>query len=256
MCYRMTVVAVIFVLLSGGVAVASEAATAPRWEGGDYWEYRIDMVREGSIDRFYRTELLLQLGIRYNITAVTMRPVGTGDEGAFIRFGVGRPASLTERIWFPLWVGKQWTMTDLARRRTQIATVLGFGPVETPAGIFDAFHIRFEERREWTIDPPFARWPLAVLVREVWYSPQVENYVRSIVLRDGEVMSERLLVGYGHMTPQEAIETVFLQIEAALADWALFRGALGSLFVLYQHGIESERAMAIIRAASPPHSLP
>ena len=252
MCYRMAVAALIFVLLSGsGAAIASEEVTAPLWEGGDYWEYRIDMVGEGDIGHFYRTELLLQLGVRYNVIAETTRFAEADNGVPPSQINVTRAASLAERIWFPLWVGKQWTMTDLAGEKTQIATVLGFGPVETPAGIFDAFHIRFEERWEWA-DSPFARWPATVRIREVWYSPQVQNYVRSIVLRDGEVLSERLLIGYGRMMPEEAIETVFLQIEVALAYWTRFRRALGSLFVLHQHGIEPERAMATIRAASPP----
>lgn len=242
---RILLTAMILVMLAGSMMFASEAAVAPIWEVGDYWEYRDTRETEDDV-AFYRTNLLLLGGIRYDIYAMTMRSAATGDDVGPLRFRVGRAPSLTETIWFPLWVGKHWTMTETGfyGEQTRIVTVLGFEPVETPAGMLSAFHIRVETHSDF----PQAE----VRVAEVWYSPQVENIVRKLAFRSGEIVRESILVGYGRRTPEDAIDEIFQQLEAALSDRKLFSDALSSLFILHQYGIEPGRAMEIIRASSPP----
>ncbi|HBR09844.1 TPA: hypothetical protein DD712_01135 [Candidatus Acetothermia bacterium] len=245
--HKVLMMTVFLMLLLGMGATATEAAGAPIREVGDYWQYQITATgRDGELTQWITTEKLLRQGILYDLTSSMLFT----DEMDLMRISVGKMPAIEERLWFPLVVDKSWTRTHITflGTETMIATVLGFEKVETPAGEFEAFHIRVEVHWERALGRP----PAPVRVTELWYSPQVRNYVRQIRLVDGEIMSERLLLSYGRMILQEAIEKVLVHLEAALADWALFRGAIRSLMSLHQHGIESDRVMEMIRTATPP----
>jgi hypothetical protein len=162
-------------------------ATRPEWQAGQFWEYSLS---SGGTRR-----LTVQKIGNYNGTAGYHVVNADGKEsfydqslGLMVVFGSGivdteydpalRPFD------FPLFLGKSWNATgDMHRAGGHINLsnhheVKGYGRVKVPAGEYDAFYI-------------LNRSDYGARISELWYSPEVKNYVKGVLYtNNGKIVEE------------------------------------------------------------------
>ena len=162
-------------------------ATRPEWQAGQFWEYSLS---NGGTSR-----LTVQKIGNYNGTAGYTVVSPDGKEsfydqslGLMVVFGNGIVDTEYEPALhpfdFPLDLSKSWHASgDMHRAGGHIDLsnhheVKGYGRIKVPAGEFDAFYI-------------LNRSDYGARISELWYSPEVKNYVKGVLYtNNGKIVEE------------------------------------------------------------------
>jgi hypothetical protein len=166
---------------------AGTQAVRPEWLAGYAWEYE---VSSGGSNR-----LTVQKTETYHNVA-GYRVIRADGKEAFYDQSLGLVAlfgrgivdsdydSAFHRFDFPLYVGKRWNVSGEMRRSRESMDlsaryeVMGYGKVKVPAGEFDAYYI-------------LGRSDLGARINELWYSPDVKNYVKGVLYtKKGKIVEE------------------------------------------------------------------
>lgn len=173
------------------VVVESNGKTAfqPNWQAGYFWEYSLSNGKESSltvtkvgnfhdipgyyVTRANGTEVFYvpTLGIK---AVLDSGNIDTEYDPALMPFD------------FPITQGKAWYYAGEMRRTTgslNLSThyeVKGYGKIRVPAGEFEAYYI-------------LGRSDYGARVNELWYSPEVKNYVKGVLYTNGGKIIEELI---------------------------------------------------------------
>jgi hypothetical protein len=170
-------------------------AVRPGWLAGYFWEYA---VSSGGSSR-----LTVQKTETYHNVA-GYRVLRSDGKEAFYDQSLGLVAlfgrgivdsdydSAFHRFDFPLYVGKRWNASGEMRRSTGSMDlsaryeVMGYGKVKVPAGEFDAYYI-------------LGRSDFGARINELWYSPDVKNYVKGVLYtKKGKIVEELVRFSAGN----------------------------------------------------------
>jgi hypothetical protein len=207
-----TILCVIFVFMFGCVdktppaywanqpPQGAEMVKVPRMYAGDHWEfqrsdytgygsnygYSLRVVKvnpDGSFKLRY-TKLDTGKGHTRNYNSNYVFKTVDGAEGEKIKVRQARTYN------FPLWIGKRWTAHFSADsigghkyNYTSKYVVLGKETVAVPAGIFDAYKVRY--------DIQISSSGRSHFIHYYWYAPKAK-----IIVKDKDEKRERVLVRY------------------------------------------------------------
>jgi hypothetical protein len=163
-------------------------AARPEWQAGFFWEYS---VSSGGSNRF-----TVQKTETYHET-VGYHVIRTDGKETFYDQSLGLMAVFGSGIVdtdydpalhpfdFPLFLGKRWDASGEMRRNNGSMDVSlhyevkGYGKIKVPAGEFNAYYI-------------MGRSDYGARITELWYCPEVKNYVKGVLYTNNGKLIEEL----------------------------------------------------------------
>ncbi len=177
-CVTGVVTTLAFAMVAG--PALAQKADRPEVKVGDQWQFAFGYVAPPDPNR------------TWVVTAVSATRIEGAENGQPLTLtrdlnevdSPRRADSDTQRLSFPLEVGKQWTYTSDflvkgpgAKGRTEgKVTVVGYEKVRVGAGEFDAF--KLESRSEYKVPPEATVSSVSTMT--YWYAPAARAVVRSI----------------------------------------------------------------------------
>lgn len=225
-------------------AIPPVSVMQPIWVEDSEWEYSVTGASDSQKHSFkvlkkdifheQTVYVVLNHGGKHLLFSETLGLCAILNQGAIER---EYTPSLRPYDW-PLSLKKSWTATGTMKTKngtTKLATfyeITGYGKVKVPAGTFNAFYIVGKNDTH------------RLKIVELWYSPEVRNYVKGVTYSTGGRVTEELtsykLSDYKVHSQQEENDSKFINAAGMSEKFVEQKDRIKSFLFLYCNIYESK----------------